>query len=405
MKRLLRSSSAGFTILEITIVMVIGGLLLATFSTALVSLMERTKMKTTNIRINTINDAIQQYLSINGALPCPAPGIIAVDQAGYGTSIETDTHSLPAIRHCDNATAVAGVTRVASAITAYTPNAPVDLDGPDPGAAPSGAAYPLFVRIGVVPIRSLNLPDDFLIDAWGHRFIYAVTEQLTNPYRFFQDSGGISVIDSAGNSVVQPANTAHYVIISPGRDGVGGVVGDTGNLSVPCDLTTFEGENCDFLVGTINPTFRKTIITTAAVGGATQFDDVVIIGAQSQSAELIPTGAVMAFDIPGGTCPAGWSQYAAADGRVIIGTTPVGGAINYNLGDSGGTAMLTLNTTNMPSHNHLFGQTASQGVTAGGVTIDYVKPAPQTLITSSTGDGQPFDNRQPWRALLYCKKD
>jgi len=41
------------------------------------------------------------------------------------------------------------------------------------------------IRIGSVPTRALNLPDEFMYDSYGSRFLYAVSADLaTTAYNF-----------------------------------------------------------------------------------------------------------------------------------------------------------------------------------------------------------------------------
>jgi hypothetical protein len=135
---------------------------------------------------------------------------------------------------------------------------------------------------------------------------------------------------------------------------------------------------------------------------------------------VVPAGAVMAFDLP--TCPAGWSPYAAAGGRVVIGA-----GVGLARGATVGSDQTTLSVAQMPAHTHSQSNTPhSHGPSHGGSFITRGGPGtPAALIaggggfeyTSSTtdatvsitilpaGGGQPFDNRQASIALTYCIKN
>jgi hypothetical protein len=133
------------------------------------------------------------------------------------------------------------------------------------------------------------------------------------------------------------------------------------------------------------------------------------------ASQIVPAGAVMAFDL--GACPNGWSPLAEAAGRVVVGAGP-----GLARGATPGEDFVTLSVAQMPSHGHgvndpghahnvnntinynippTFGgggqgigqATIASGVSGTGISIQ------------ETGGGQRFDNRQASLALLYCKKN
>jgi hypothetical protein len=131
--------------------------------------------------------------------------------------------------------------------------------------------------------------------------------------------------------------------------------------------------------------------------------------------QIVPPGAVMAFALP--ACPPGWSAFADASGRVVIGTGQ-GIALNAKVGNDA----VTLSAAQLPPHSH--GVTDPGHAHAVANTINYnIAPTfalggqgvGQATINSgasvtniqiqNSGGGQPFDNRQASVALLYCKKD
>ena len=117
-------------------------------------------------------------------------------------------------------------------------------------------------RVGAVPTRTLNLPDEMIADAWGHKFTYAVTENLATNLQYRADGGErLRLSDGANNSLVSPDQTAHYVVISHGATGDGGFPIINATLpSVPCqNAATLDGENCDN-----DATFRSTLVSSDA---------------------------------------------------------------------------------------------------------------------------------------------
>ena len=271
-----RYSEKGFTLLELSIVIIIGGILLSFLGTALLAYLEKSRIETTEFRIAKIQESLTQYLSVNGHYPCAANRFLGADDAQFGRMVSATC----------NSGAHAGTVRTAG------------------------------VRIGAVPTRTLNLPDEMIADAWGQKFIYAVTEDQATNLQYRADGGLISVIDGANNSLVSPAGTAHYVVSSTGRTAEGSYPIIAGTLpSVPCqDGATLDGENCND-----DAVFRSTLVSSDA-DLADFFDDYTYFKGQTAPVFTIPAGAIMAFNL--GSCPDGWTRYTQGEARFIIGARP-----------------------------------------------------------------------------------
>lgn len=124
--------------------------------------------------------------------------------------------------------------------------------------------------------------------------------------------------------------------------------------------------------------------------------------------ELIPVGAVLPFDKDDG-CPEGWSEFASAAGRVIIGV----GAGNFDsknnlltnrrFRDKGGQESVVLSRSQMPKHSHRFG--VNRGSDYQGVRLEDRHGAYGGVQTEDAGGNQPHNNMPPYIALYYCKKN
>lgn len=145
----------------------------------------------------------------------------------------------------------------------------------------------------------------------------------------------------------------------------------------------------------------------------------------------VPSGAVMAFDLA--SCPSGWTAYASGVDRFIVGS-----GSTYSLNNTGGSATHTLTAAEMPSHTHSVDPPSTSTNTTGnhnhtfplntGVDGGANRPTqfnvenPINSPTSSAGNhshtvniaafnsasagsGNAHENRPPYIALLYCKKD
>jgi len=193
--------NSGFTLLELSIVLTIVGILLyGTLSVGLAQI-DIGKVKSTQDKLDKINNAITVYYKVNGYLPCPANG--ADTAAGNPT-----TYGLSQI---SGATCTTGTSLLRDSGTT--------------------------VYVGTLPSRSLNLPDDYMLDSWGDRITYGITKSCisasnwnyitagaTSGTKFCAataggtELGAITIND--GNGTAWP-NKATYIVISHGKNGIG----------------------------------------------------------------------------------------------------------------------------------------------------------------------------------------
>lgn len=266
-----KKDSLGFTLVEMAIVIMIGGILMAFMGSALMAYLKKSRVMTTEFRMEKIQEAMDQYLDINRRYPCVASRILGPDDGAFG---RMDTS-------CGSAGA---------------------------GTAVSGGT----VHIGAVPTRTLNLPDEFMADAWGQKFTMAVTIGLTNIGTYIADGGRIEIVDK--NSTIY--DKAHYVLVSHGVTGFGGyMIGAAANPIIPCaSAGDPEKENCEAAPDNV----FLTTLTTSDAGMADFYDDYLVYQGQTEPVVApIPAGAIVPFVLA--LCPVGWSDYVEAEGRFIMG--------------------------------------------------------------------------------------
>jgi prepilin-type N-terminal cleavage/methylation domain-containing protein len=211
-------SIAGFTLIELSIVIIIMGLLSTVFLASLKTSMMGRERKVTLENLESAQLALKSYLAMNDAYPCPASRNALKDSKEYGRSI---SQCMP---------------EQASLVTTLT--------GRDITAAVAGRDRRM-VRIGVLPFRSLSLSDAKAVDGWGNLLQYAVTESLTDPLLFDQNKGAIDVVAEDGQSRIVPSGSVQYVIFSTGRDGGGGITASGKMSKRQCPLDMLQTENCD----------------------------------------------------------------------------------------------------------------------------------------------------------------
>ena len=274
-----KHDQTGFTLIEMALVIVIAGILLSFLGAALINFVKKNRIDTTEFRIVKIEEALARYLRVNGYYPCPASRFDGPTQTTFARSAITDC-------------------------TGGVATGTVNIGGADG------------VRIGAVPTRNLNLPDEFVMDGWGKKFTYAVSKRLATNLQYTADGGRISIVDGNNQTVVTPAGSAHYIVLSHGETGDGGYQLGQGTLPVtPCAPSSLDRENCND-----DATFRITLVNSEA-NIADFYDDYASFkGQTAQVLEPIPTGAVMAFNLD--SCPTGWTAYTQAQGRFMARARP-----------------------------------------------------------------------------------
>ncbi len=200
-------------------------------------------------QLNRLSNAIIEYSVFNATgttllYPCPAAVDIDTTSASFGAA------ALNASSNCFN--------------SALDPISGITVLGTD-------------VIRGMVPVQTLSaygisINDAF--DPWNNRIMYVVnrkltkaatptlaTDQLTNPT--------VSETRTTGQTIVAP----DFILISYGRDGVGGIRRGATSVSIACAAasTVLRLENCDTDTAfNLNPTY-----TVASASAATYFDDIL----------------------------------------------------------------------------------------------------------------------------------
>ena len=202
----------GFSLVELSIVLVIIGVLVAMSLSLGSGQVGVANIKATQAKLDRIDQAIGTYLKTNGALPCPADGTASTSSIGV-------------------ATATTGNSSFSDA-TCATPTPNFTSTG-----SPGGSVY-----IGIVPVRLLGLSDDYAFDAWGNRIMYAVSKYCVDPdnwsgnytYKCVNTATGgtvapttdrgdnIAIYDLSGTGSGVSKATAAYAVFSLGKDGYGG---------------------------------------------------------------------------------------------------------------------------------------------------------------------------------------
>ena len=160
-----------FSIAEVAIALAIAALVSLPLISVSSGFFERAKYDKTNKSLATINEALKSYYIMNKALPCPADPTLNPSSASY-----------------------------ASPLNCY---------------ATSGVA------IGAVPVDTLGLSRDFMLDGYGRKFSYAVARRFTstaNIVKFYRnDATKLIVADDGNGNIITAGNdsgTGQQILIN-----------------------------------------------------------------------------------------------------------------------------------------------------------------------------------------------
>jgi prepilin-type N-terminal cleavage/methylation domain-containing protein len=248
--------AAGFTLMEMAIVMVVIGLLLGGGLVAVGPVIENSNIAQTNQRLDRIEQALILHVIRYGCLPCPASPTL-----GTGTT--------------DAGRASAGGAAYSS------------------GCQTGTCTFPNGGVQGVVPWVNLGLSEKDISDGFSTRISYQLATtglQQTNGMNRVDETyptGDLIVQTTGGNEITSDtgASRAAYVLVSYGPDRAGGYREQTGTGPIGNPYgSTPEPLNSDG-----NATFVQDDLN--GVKGAAYFDDIVRWRSAAMIVQLCGSGA------------------------------------------------------------------------------------------------------------------
>jgi len=279
-------SNGGFTLIEMAIVTVIIGMVVAAAAQLLTQRQEWAKKDDTQQVVERAEREIAAFRNTWGRYPCPAsltagPATIIGTETLYGTESDDGIDATP---ECTDT-----IVAVDTGIDAQRGYARVTATDPATGGPLNvmytnrltglpfngGVPAPAIIRVGAIPYKALNLDEDDAIDGYGNRLIYAVTEHMAYEKTFDPNSAGISILNDQNVSVITDnagnPGQAHFMIFSTGENGSGGFTKEGG--PIPCPATGLDINNCDFATDSVFQ-IAQTSINDAA-GATSTYDDVI----------------------------------------------------------------------------------------------------------------------------------
>jgi hypothetical protein len=202
----------GYTLVSLALFIVGFGIVLVAGSMVFNQWKARKAPVTTSDRIATLQNAMAGYLSLHGRYPCPASLTAPIASPQYGIELKASPTD-----------------------TACT------------GQFAGSGADDRKVWTGAVPVRTMNLPDELVMDGWDHRIVYMVTEAYTsaNNIPLNRNLSAVRVLDGNGNPALAHADGVTYAFLTLGDD-VRGAYASNGALIAPCAPNTPAGVNCKY---------------------------------------------------------------------------------------------------------------------------------------------------------------
>lgn len=243
----------GFSLIELSIVLTIAGLLMASYLQYYTTILQKQRYDTTRQRMKEVRTALNIYSATHLRLPCPgSPG---------------DNPDKTLRRHSKGglATEVAGDQDDACAADAVPRPGVLVFKGATDRKEGSDQVW-----IGALPIRELRLEADQGVDGWGNRFTYAVSRKLTLPEGMHDNPlphGSITVVDEFGKNTLDVPDSGRWLLVSHGPSGVGAWMPTGGRRS--CAGKTLDVENC-------NGDGKFVMAPFSRKAGKWFFDDIVI---------------------------------------------------------------------------------------------------------------------------------
>jgi prepilin-type N-terminal cleavage/methylation domain-containing protein len=239
-----KNHQSGFTLIEMSIVMMIFGIALIAGLKLYDNYMVHNKVVATGSSISLTSRAVSDFRARFGRYPCPASLTAVRGTPDYGREGDCNANGLArdGVTPGDEAPADnASAGTFADGYFVEQSARMVDTDGDS-----VAETRPLVVR-GSVPFRDLNLPEDYAYDGNGYRLDYAVTQRLAVQDTFNPQHGGISIVDtqSTPQSLLEVADSGLFVILSHGDDGAGAYSRE-GAMVQACPVGgDIEKDNCD----------------------------------------------------------------------------------------------------------------------------------------------------------------
>lgn len=243
----------GFSLIQVSILIAVAGIIISSVIPGGESGTDIEKNRITREKMEKIEAATQGFMAKNLRRPCPADGTLAASNANFGVEDSnlgscsgtnffvqstpvtktgaTTSSSSPIATTLSNTTGltigmlVTG-TNIASDTHIYSIDSATQITLDKYPAGASGTLTFTTVAAGVVPTKTLGLPDDYMFDGYGRRMSYMVDTRATDKttcrnLQATKSSGAIQIADAWSNIGTYTTDNVMWALISYGKNGHG----------------------------------------------------------------------------------------------------------------------------------------------------------------------------------------
>lgn len=279
------NNQAGFSLVEITLVLIIAGLTSSVLFTMFSNIGKFGQISDEK-RLYDISYALSEHLRVKGSLPCPAKIDLPISAPDFA---KANCAGALSVAGKNGGTVLIGALPIENLVIVSNCAADDDtdkvLDADEEGLLYNSLAYlknKLFIKHHASEVAAGSTEQNayqdyhkavkegcmskhFVFDDYGRKFIYAVSERATDVKKFNQfdkTATQIEISNANGNRATQ--DLQFFTIIGLGENGKGGI--NRNGVSTPCDGSAIEQENCDN---------DSTFIDTSYTEGNNYFDDIL----------------------------------------------------------------------------------------------------------------------------------
>mgnify|MGYP001408551906 CR=1 FL=1 len=245
------NKNAGFTLIEISMVLVIAGLILSGIALSLRVYRENAEFNQAKVNIDNAQMAIESFSTEFGRYPCPANPFVAMNSPSFGEE-DCAWARMNTIEGARDADSVPGNDDVLVGLLPRVAFA----TGNGSSTSDINQIIPIST---LVEYKSFREHGKQITDPWRNLFFYAVSANLTTGSTYDPALGVIKVTDEEKEDTGGIVDNAHYIIFSAGENGQdcdlwdrATVIGlDPSNPANAASVLDFEnnvtpeGENCD----------------------------------------------------------------------------------------------------------------------------------------------------------------
>jgi len=195
-------SNKGFTLIEVSIILSVFGILVTTFLLVMGSRIQQDRINAHFNNVSEISMRLADYALVNGAYPLPADPRLNPTDANFGVPVELANLPALTVSECDG--------------TMQAPNNIICTVGSRTGNTIAAGDV---VLMGAIPTSLLGYNSEESNDIHGSVYTYAVTRALTDEATFSNDGGLIRVLsDETGTDAVGTNRDVHFMVISHGQN-------------------------------------------------------------------------------------------------------------------------------------------------------------------------------------------